>query len=69
MVVQVSFFEEWNKITPQIHIRKFERSGALLGVISDIHRVRTKTDNTVDVRNNPQQDTHSQVVCSSNFLM
>ena len=39
------FIEEWNKITPQNHIRNFEEQMAwervVLGVISDIHRVRT----------------------------
>ena len=36
------FFEEWNKITHQIHIKKFEELTAdyvLLSVISEIHKV------------------------------
>ena len=41
----------------------------LLGVISDIHRVRTNLENLLDVRNDPQQGTGPQAICSSNFLM
>ena len=64
------FYEEWNKSTPQIHIRKFEEeTSALLGVIFDIHRDCTNPENPMNIRNDFQQGTLSQAVCSSNFLM
>ena len=34
-----------------------------------IHRVRTKLEDPVDFRNEPQQGTHSQAVSSSNCLV
>ena len=37
--------------------------GGLLGVISDIRRVRTNPDDPMDVRNDPHPDTRPQVVC------
>ena len=69
-----NFFEEWNKITPQIHIRKFLtinnlRTDVLLGVISDIHRVWIKPKDPMNVKNEPQHDTRPQGVSSLNFLM
>ena len=39
------------------------------GLISDIHRVRTNPENPVDVRNELQQGTRPQAICSLNFLM
>ena len=44
-------------------------TGALLWVISDIHRVCTNTEDPMDVKNNSQPSTCSQAVCSSNFQM
>ena len=41
------------------------RTGVVLGVISDI----TQRILLMDVRSDPQQDTHPQVIISSNFLM
>ena len=63
------FFKEWNEITPQIHIRKFEEQTAWGQVISDIHRVFWVSVDPVDVRNYSQQGTRPQAICSSNFLM
>ena len=60
------FFEEWNEITTRTN---GVRTGALLGVISDIHRVCTNPEDFMDVRNDPQQGTSLQAVCSSNFLI
>ena len=40
---------------------------ALLGVIYDIHRVRTNLEDPMDVRNDPQLGTRPQAACSSNF--
>ena len=61
---------EWNKITPQTHIRTNGlKMSAILGVISDIHMVHTNLEDPVDVRNDPQQGTHPQAIRSSNFLM
>ena len=34
----------------------------MLGVISDIHRVRTNPEDPMDVRNYPQQGTHPQAM-------
>ena len=45
------------------------RTGALLGFISDIHRVRTNPANSLDVGIEPRQGTCLQAICSSNFLM
>ena len=48
------FFEEWNKITHQNQIRIPKwRTGALPGVISDIHRVQIILEDPVDVTNKP----------------
>ena len=40
---------------------------ALLGVISDIHRVLWISADPVDVRNKPHQGTRPKAICSSNF--
>jgi hypothetical protein len=45
------------------------RTSALLGVISDIHRVHTNLENLLDVTNEPQQDNGLQAIWSSNFWM
>ena len=45
------------------------RTVALLGFISDIHRVLWVSANPVDVRNEPQQGTCPQAISSSNFQM
>ena len=52
------------EIVPQIHIKKFEdhtawgmRTGALLEVIFESHRVLWFYEDPVDVRNDSQQDT------------
>ena len=42
--------------------------GALLGIISDIHRVRTNLEDPKDIRNDPQQGIHPQATSSSNYL-
>ena len=59
------------RVISQIHIRKFEElmMGVLLRVISDIHRIRINPEDPMDVRNDPQQDTCSQAVTSSNWRM
>ena len=45
------------------------RTGALLGVISDIHRVGINPKNPMDIRNDSKQGTCLQAICSSNFLV
>ena len=40
-----------------------------VAVISGIHGVRINQEEAMDVRNDPQQGTRPQAVCSSNFLM
>ena len=42
---------------------------ALLVLISDIHRVLWVSVDPVDVRDDPQEGTHPQAVCSLNFWM
>ena len=44
-------------------------TGALLGLISDIHRVYTNLEDLVDVRNEPKEGTSPQAICSLYFLM
>ena len=44
-------------------------TSALMGVISDIHRVRINLNDPGNVRNEPQQGTHRQAITSSNFQM
>ena len=39
-----------------------------MGVMSDIHRVRTSPDYPMDVRNKHQQGTCPQAISSSNFF-
>ena len=62
------FFGERNKITSQVHVRKFEeqtaglRICALQAVIYDIHRVFCVSADPVDVRNGSQQDTCPQAI-------
>ena len=41
--------------------------GALLGVISNMHRVLLDSADPVDVRNEPYQYTSSQAICSTNI--
>ena len=41
--------------------------GALLGVISNIHKVRTNPKDPMDVRNDPKQGNCPQAVRSSIF--
>ena len=48
--------DELNKITLQIHIRKFEEQ-------------TTNPEDPMDVRNDPQQGNPPQVVCSLDLLM
>ena len=43
--------------------------GVLMGANSDIHRVLWVNAKPVDVKNDSQQGTHPQAICSSNFLM
>ena len=45
------------------------RMGVLLWVISDIQMALTNVEDPVDVRNEPQLDTRSQVVRSSNYFV
>ena len=60
-------FSKRIKITPQIHISKFEKNGlrtcVLLGVISDIHRALWVSANPVDVKND-----HQEVTCPQDMF-
>ena len=44
-------------------------TGALMRFLSDIHKVCTNPENSVNVWDEPQQGTCSQAICFSNFLM
>ena len=43
--------------------------GALLGVISDIHRVRTNSEDPVDIINDPKQVPHPQATLTKKWAM
>lgn len=64
------FSQKVTKLRDQAHTKKNSlRKGALLGVILDIHWVRTNLEDPVDVGNEPQQGIHLQGVGSKkNFV-
>ena len=59
--LQVTFLKNGMKLLPTLTSENLKnngfRTGVLLEVISDIHRVRTDPEDPMDVRNDPQQDT------------
>ena len=65
------FFEGWNEITPQSHIRKFEEQVAWKWMPwwETFLSVLWVSVSPVDVKNDSQQGTLPQAICSSNFLM
>ena len=67
-ILQVTFLKNGTKSHQKRRTNDL-RMGALLGVISDIHRVHTNPEDPMDVRNDHQQYTNPQAVSSSNFLV
>ena len=71
--IPMRFSQKGTKMTAQIHTKNVWRAsglrkGALLGIISDIHRVHTNLEDPVDVRIEPQQYTLPQAVSSKSFF-
>jgi hypothetical protein len=59
MLLQLTFLKNGTKSLPKLTSENLKnrknRTGALLGVISGIHRVHTNPKNPMDVRNDTQQ--------------
>ena len=67
------FWRMERNYTPNSHQKIWRtnclRTGVLLGVISNNHRVRINPEDPMDVRNDPPKGTHPQDISASNFLM